>query len=132
MGFCVHCPVYRSMKYLLRRGVCIFTIYTVHAWYHCLATCILIELLHFMHAYVYLYVPVGSVRKCLSVHYQNDKMLSRLAMGTPQDYSQPVLRHEDEGVPHPYDGTVREVSALYSDIVMNEVQLWDRSSEACM
>ena len=76
-----------------------------------------------MHAYVYLYVPVGSVRKCLSVHYQNDKMLSRLAMGTPQDYSQPALLHKDEGVPHPYDGTVREVSALYSDIVMNEVQL---------
>lgn len=73
--------------------------------------------------YVYFHAPVGSVSKYLSVHYQNDKMLSRLAMGTPQKHPEPVLLHEDENVPRPYDGTVREVSALYSDIAANKVQL---------
>ena len=60
------------------------------------------------------------VSKCAAVHYQNERVVSRLATNTTHSQTA-LLHHEYEGIPLTHDATFREASALYAETAVNEV-----------
>ena len=72
---------------------------------------------------IHTYTSAGTGSNYVSAYSENERTIGRLKMDTPQERSQPIVLHEDENVlvPHIYEGTVREVSAIYADTAVNEV-----------